>query len=179
MFTQLVAELTLEQERQTQISIGPSILDEWHEQEGHYSKQEHPSPQEAWSLPCRCAGPEPPELLRFVCCCFPQESWNLDFLMKSLDFLKLLTSSIFVHTVLINKNHLSVSGAWLQAPGLWALVWTRLQVYSVCSSHLMVINLTWAVSSETTEGKCRAVLYPQNHLGKYPQHEIKWLSFCM
>lgn len=115
----------------------------------------------------------------FVCCCFPQESWNLDFLMKSLDFLKLLTSSIFVHTVLINKNHLSVSGAWLQAPGLWALVWTRLQVYSVCSSHLMVINLTWAVSSETTEGKCRAVLYPQNHLGKYPQHEIKWLSFCM
>ena len=115
----------------------------------------------------------------FVWCCFPQESWNLDFLMKSLDFLKLLTSSIFVHTVLINKNHLSVSGAWLQAPGLWALVWTRLQVYSVCSSHLMVINLTWAVSSETTEGKCRAVLYPQNHLGKYPQHEIKWLSFCM
>ena len=42
--------------------------------------------------------------------------------MKSLDFLKLLTSSIFVHTVLINKNHLSVSGAWLQAPGFMILL---------------------------------------------------------
>lgn len=47
----------------------------------------------------------------------------------------------------------------------------------LCSLHLMVIYLTRAVSSETTEVKCRAVQYPRKHLSKHLQHETKCWSF--